>query len=272
MKYVIAVSGGVDSVVLLDMMTKVPEHELIVAHFDHGIRDNSREDAQFVSELANNYGLEYIMKREDLGAEASEALARERRYSFLRNVARSHNAQIVTAHHLDDLVETVAINLQRGTGWRGLAVFNSDVVRPLVDTPKQQLIQYAKEHALQWREDSTNATDAYLRNRIRTKTATISHDAKRQLRALHSQQKHLKSEIEKEVLQLVGEGPSYSRYLLSYIPQSSALECLRVITEGKLTRPQLMRCLMAVKAAQAGSVYEAGSGVKLRFSTRHFSL
>lgn len=272
MKYVVAVSGGVDSVVLLDMMTKAAGHELIVAHFDHGIRDDSTDDARFVSSLAAGYGLLYVGKREELGKTASEALSRDRRYAFLRKLAAQHNARIVTAHHLDDLVETVAINLKRGTGWRGLAALDSDVLRPLIDTPKQQLIQYARANGLVWHEDSTNASDAYLRNRVRRQASDIPHDVKRQLRALHSHQKQLRTEIEAEALKLVGSGPQYSRYLLTHAPQPVALECLRLITKGALTRPQLSRCLLAVKTAATGSVHEAGSGVKIRFSTRHFSL
>ncbi len=272
MKYIVAVSGGVDSVVLLDMMTKVTGHELIVAHFDHGIREDSTDDARFVAALADRYGLKYAGKREELGKNASEALARERRYSFLRELATHYDARIATAHHLDDLVETVAINLKRGTGWRGLAALDSDVVRPLIDIPKQQLIRYARANGLKWREDSTNASDVYLRNRIRRKASTISHDTKRELRALHSHQKHLKKEIEAEVYTLVGDGPEYSRYLLTHVPKQVAVECLRYITKGLLTRPQLERCLLAIKTSTAGSVYEAGSGVKISFSTRHFSL
>ena len=272
MKYVVAVSGGVDSVVLLDMMTKMSDHELIVAHFDHGIRDDSAYDARFVAALASRHGLKCVTEREVLGKNASEALARERRYAFLRKLAKEHDARIVTAHHLDDLVETVAINLQRGTGWRGLAALDSDILRPLIDTPKQQLIDYAQANGLVWHEDSTNASDVYLRNRVRRKASGISHDAKRQLRALHSHQKHLRAEIENEALKLVGAGPEYSRYLLTHVSQPTALECLRLITDGSLTRPQLSRLLLAVKTASAGSVHEAGSGVKIRFSTRHFSL
>lgn len=272
MKYIVAVSGGVDSVVLLDMMRKLPGHELIVAHFDHGIRDDSAEDAKFVSLLAARHGLVYAGRREELGKNASEALARDRRYAFLRQLAAQHDARIVTAHHLDDLVETVAINLKRGTGWRGLAALDSDVSRPLIDIPKQRLINYAQANGLTWHEDSTNATDAYLRNRVRRKASDISPDIKRQLRALHSHQKQLKRDIEEETLQLIGNGPEYSRYLLTHVPQPVALECLRFITKGVLTRPQLLRLLLAVKTAAAGSVHEAGSGVKVRFSTRHFSL
>lgn len=272
MKYIVAVSGGVDSVVLLDVMQKVATDELIVAHFDHGIRDNSFEDMAFVASLANKYKLRFETKREELGKTASEALARERRYIFLRELATRYEAQIVTAHHLDDLVETVAINLKRGTGWRGLAALDSDISRPLIDTPKLQLIKYAVSNGLLWREDSTNGSDVYLRNKVRRNAISISHDSKRQLRALHSHQKQLKKEIEKESRQLVGDGPEYNRYFFTHAPKSAALECLRVITDGKLTRPQLARWLLAIKTATAGSVYEAGAGVKVHFSTRHFSL
>jgi tRNA(Ile)-lysidine synthetase-like protein len=272
MKYVVAVSGGVDSVVLLDMLTKVPGHELIVAHFDHGIRQNSAEDAAFVATLANKYGVMYAGKREELGESASEALARNRRYAFLRELAEQHDARIITAHHLDDLVETVAINLKRGTGWRGLAALDSDVARPIIDVTKSQLIQYAQANGLTWREDSTNATDLYLRNRIRQKTSTIDDDIKRQLRSLHAHQKQLKKEIDAEARLLVGSGPNYSRYLFTHIPQSVALECLRLITKGLLTRPQLLQVLLAIKTAAAGKAFEAGAGVKVSFSTRHFSV
>lgn len=74
----------------------------------------------------------------------------------------------MTAHHADDVVETIAINLLRGTGWRGLAVFGADdVYRPMTVWFKHEIIEYAKKHQLEWREDSTNASDAYLRNRVR---------------------------------------------------------------------------------------------------------
>jgi tRNA(Ile)-lysidine synthase len=274
MKYIVAVSGGVDSVVLLSMMVKAakPEDVLHVAHFDHGIREDSSNDERFVAELASKYGLLYSGKREELGKNASEALARHRRYAFLRELAQQHDAKIVTAHHLDDLVETVAINLKRGTGWRGLAALDSDVMRPLIDIPKNQLIAYAQTNGLTWHEDSTNASDVYLRNRVRRQASIVSEDTKRQLRALHSHQKYLKTAIEKETIQLIGSGPEYNRHLFIQVSRPVAMECLRYITKGMLTRPQLGRALLAIKTATAGSIFDAGAGVKLRFSTRHFSL
>ena len=98
-KYVVAVSGGVDSVVLLDMMSRRGDVDAIVAHFDHGIRDDSLEDRLFVGELASAYGFPYEFKREELGSDASEDLARVQRYAFLREVAKKYDARIMTAHH-----------------------------------------------------------------------------------------------------------------------------------------------------------------------------
>src|SRR5690606_16183672 len=109
MKYLVAVSGGIDSVVLLDKLASEGTHELVVAHFDHGIRKESFLDAQFVERLSKKYGVPFETRREELGKYASEELARERRYAFLREMAAKHDATIVTAHHMNDIAETIAI-------------------------------------------------------------------------------------------------------------------------------------------------------------------
>ena len=272
MTYILAVSGGVDSVVLLDMMTRAAHGKpMVVAHFDHCIRDDSYLDERHVRLLASKYGLPYVTRREELGESASEAYARDRRYAFLQDVAERYQGKIVTAHHMDDVAETIALNLQRGTGWRGLAVLDADILRPLKDMTKAEIIAYAQGRKLQWREDSTNALPKYARNRIRPHIAELPHDHKRQLRALHEHQRQLRREIEAEVRQLVGEGPEYLRYQFIHMPTRLAEECLRVVTHGQLTRPQLQRAVLAIKTAQPGSQYEAGSGVTLRFTTRHFT-
>lgn len=273
MKYVVAVSGGVDSMVLLDMMVQEGTHELIVAHFDHGIRQDSHEDARFVQEIAEKYGLPFEKRREVLGEKASEALARERRYAFLRSAAAKHGAKIITAHHLDDVVETIAINITRGTGWRGLAVMDTDIVRPLVDIEKNDLIKYAKHKNIQWREDSTNKSDVYLRNKLRRRiTPSLELQQKRELRALHAHQKALKRAITAETRTLIGDGPWYSRYFFTHVQTPVALECLREVTGGKLTRPQLARLLYAIKVAKPQATYEAGAGIRVHFGTRQFRL
>lgn len=277
-KYLVAVSGGVDSVVLLDMLRRVPELELIVAHFDHGIRDDSAEDRLFVEELAAHYGLPFETERTNLGKKTSEDTARNHRYRFLRRIATKHGAQVVTAHHADDIIETIAINHARGTGWRGLAVHDSDIVRPISFMSKDDIHRYAQRHGLQWREDSTNLSDAYLRNRLRRKMKSLSPEAKRELLALHAQQKALKREIDQEVARLAalvtdlsGEGETYhSRYFFTHSAPAPALAVLRELTQGALTRPQLERALLAIKTAQHQTTYQAGKGVQLRFTPRHF--
>jgi tRNA(Ile)-lysidine synthase len=172
-KYVIAVSGGVDSVVLLDLLYSqfdVPRKNLVVAHFDHGIRENSSEDRKFVEKLAKRYNLEFFYGEGKLGPSASEAEARKKRYEFLEKIKKQTGANaIITAHHQDDLLETVVINLLRGTGRKGLSSLKSrdGLLRPLLNLSKADLLDYAREKKLGWREDETNVDRKYLRNYIR---------------------------------------------------------------------------------------------------------
>lgn len=185
--YVVAVSGGVDSVVLLDILAGVvagrqaerqmlggeladAPFRLVVAHFDHGIRPDSGEDRRFVQGLAQRYGLPFVYDEGRLGPGASEAAARQARYAFLRRVGQaSHARAIVTAHHEDDVLETALINLLRGTGRKGLSSLRSTagICRPLLEVPKARIKDYARQHGLEWREDSTNADTTYLRNYVR---------------------------------------------------------------------------------------------------------
>lgn len=281
--YIIAVSGGVDSVVLLDMIANglLPNYkpstinrQLIVAHFDHGIRDDSADDAKFVRELATKYGLAYVSQREELGAGASEEKARNLRYAFLRRVAREYAAKIVTAHHADDLVETIAINLIRGTGWRGLAVLDSpDIERPLLGMTKLQILDYASEHNLEWREDSTNQDMKYLRNELRKKLEKIDDDTKKLLRMYRDRQVFLRKEVDNESVRLVGASP-YSRHLFISVPPTAGMELLRSVFAKENatvpTRPQLARALHAIKVFHGGKQYEVAAGLRLKFSKTHF--
>jgi tRNA(Ile)-lysidine synthase len=171
-KYIVAVSGGVDSVVLLDVLNKQNDLELVVAHFDHGIRDDSADDRVFVEDLAKKYNLRYEYAEGELGANASEAIAREARYTFLKSIAKKYQADaVITAHHQDDLLETIIINLLRGTGRKGITSLGetNELKRPLLQVTKQEILAYAKDNNLQWHEDSTNADEKYLRNWVRGK-------------------------------------------------------------------------------------------------------
>lgn len=274
-KYLVAVSGGVDSVVLLDML--VHKHKnLIVAHFDHGIRPNSHEDADFVKGLALKYNLPYVYKKEQLDKNSSEDLARQRRYKFLRHQAKLQNATIVTAHHLDDVIETIIINLIRGTGWRGLAVMGAkDIKRPLLNYNKKELLNYAKRNNVKWQEDETNLSNVYTRNVVRRKFK-VSEDVKKQLQALHVEQLRLKDEIEKELtslLKFIEIKPNiYSRYFINNIDAASAHEIIRHITNGQLLPAQIDETVHAIKTFRKGATFEASKNIKVKLDTRFFTL
>jgi tRNA(Ile)-lysidine synthase len=272
MKYIVAVSGGVDSVALLDMLAKQGGHELVVAHFDHGIRPESDGDARFVEGLAHKYNLPFELRREELGKDASEEVARDRRYAFLRELAKKHRAEIVTAHHLDDLVETIVINIERGTGWRGLAVLNAgDISRPLLQKTKLDIYTYALTHGLEWVEDETNLTYTYHRNQVRRRMYGLSLDSKQRLFNLRAKQAGLSSEIDSEAAHL-NEVWASKRYPYCMINQPEAIEILRTETKGQLTRPQLKALWLAVKTAKPGKKYESGNGILITFSLDEFQV
>lgn len=278
MKYLVAVSGGIDSVVLLDMLVARGMHELTVAHFDHGIRPDSHDDARFVEGLAKKYGLPFVTKREELGIGASEDFARTRRYAFLNEEAKKLDAIIVTAHHSDDVIETIAINLVRGTGWRGVAVLkNESTIRPLLHVTKADIRKYALDKKLEWAEDSTNSSQDYLRNRLRYKiTTSLPASSKTKLLELWSNQLELRRAIDKEEKQLIPVGKTQSRYFLTMIDSNTAEELLRAMITTKIgttcTRPQAARALMAIKTAKPGTIFEIGAGQKLHFNVDTFTI
>ncbi|MEO8862778.1 MAG: tRNA lysidine(34) synthetase TilS [Candidatus Saccharimonadales bacterium] len=168
--YVVAVSGGVDSMVLLDLLRGLSDIKLIVAHFDHGIRLNSAQDRILVQARARKYNLPFVYSNGHLGPDASESAARDARYAFLEKVKKASGARaIITAHHQDDLIETAILNLIRGSGRSGLTSLKStnSLMRPLLGYDKKQIYEYAKNHTLRWNEDSTNIDTKYKRNHVR---------------------------------------------------------------------------------------------------------
>ena len=178
--YIVAVSGGVDSMALFHMLAEQAQqqkkgdraHRLIAAHLDHGIRGDSHQDAAMVKDVAARYHIPVVMHRIELGQHASEERSRQARYEFLRSVKQASNARaIITAHHCDDELETAILHLFRGTGRKGLSSLRSDsqadIIRPLLSFYKKDIRDYAKQHNVPWREDSTNHDVRYVRNHIR---------------------------------------------------------------------------------------------------------
>ncbi len=182
-KYVLAVSGGIDSVVLLNMLSNLSDVELIVAHFDHGIREDSKEDRKFVEDLAKQYNLRFEYAEGHLGKNASEDTARKARYKFLEATVKKYYADaIVTAHHQDDVIETMMLSIIRGTKRKGLSSLKStdEVLRPLLHMRKKDILDYAKKNSLKWREDSTNQDEKFLRNWVRKNVVNKLDESQRE--------------------------------------------------------------------------------------------
>jgi tRNA(Ile)-lysidine synthetase-like protein len=277
-KYILAISGGVDSVVLLDMVAKgelslqapslqinevkplqapsLQKNDIIVAHFNHGIRQNSADDAELVKNLAAKYQIKCVVGREQLGKNASEATARAKRYEFLRSLSQNGASKIVTAHHQDDLVETIVMNLVRGTGWRGLAPFwSDDICRPLLNMTKAEIIAYAVKHNLTWTEDETNYSAGYFRNRVRDMITGWSPQNRQHWLLLGERQQNLRAVIEAELASFA-KVHRLNRYFLIMIPAKVALEVLKVATDKRLTASQLELLLNFAKTAQVDKKLE----------------
>jgi tRNA(Ile)-lysidine synthase len=169
----VAVSGGLDSVVLLDLLhrTADPRLELVVAHADHGIHPESARIAARVVALAERLGLEVEVARLGLGPEAGETSAREARYAWLHELRERLGAStIFTAHHADDQSETVLMRALEGTGLGGLGgmrVVSGPLVRPLLRVERARLAAYARQGELQVWVDPANSDPAHLRSWIR---------------------------------------------------------------------------------------------------------
>ena len=266
MKKILAVSGGIDSIVMLHMFRADPD--AVVAHFDHGIRPNSAEDCLFVSRLAEKYNLPFYSKRAELGPNCSEDTARTARYAFLRSLAKQLDGQIYTAHHRDDVVETMAINLLRGTGWRGIAPFWGDSIqRPLIELTKNDIYRYATEHQLTFRQDQTNTEDAYLRNRVRQ---ALDAGQRQQLYGLYQKQLPLRDEIE----QILSQIPRSGQYPKDLAGQAG-IEILRQILQNHdiyLTRPQLERALAAIQSYAPGKRFSLDKNHFLSIKRYYFQI
>lgn len=172
-RIVAGISGGPDSMYLLDMLSEIRAN-VLVAHMNHGIRGKeSDNDEKFVKNAAKKYGYPFVSKKIKIKGPGIEEKAREKRYEFLRNTAKKHKAAyIVLAHTLDDNVETIILNLVRGCSIKGLCgmqEIQKNILRPLLNTKKEEILEYLKEKKLPYRIDSTNKDTNYRRNFVRLK-------------------------------------------------------------------------------------------------------
>lgn len=169
-RLVLAVSGGIDSAVLLDAVARLrrSEHRIVVATVDHGTGSAATESTAQVLATAARFGLSAMSERLTL-ERPGEAAWRDGRWKFLRRIAAAEGAVVVTGHSRDDHVETVVMRLMRDAGVRGLAglLAASNVERPLLAHPRSTIRRYAARLKVSFVEDPTNESMAFLRNRLR---------------------------------------------------------------------------------------------------------
>jgi tRNA(Ile)-lysidine synthetase-like protein len=263
-RYVAAVSGGVDSVVLLHLLLKHPDIQITVAHYDHGIRADAQEDRLLVQRLTRKYGVPFVYDNGRLGSDVSEATARRARYDFLHKVRSASGAQaIITAHHQDDLLETAIMNLLRGTNRRGLSSLkSSDVIkRPLLNVPKKELLGYAEREELSWREDSTNADERYLRNYLRKNIMPrFANENRERLLQILERAAELNQSIEEQSINYLHMQPAvgildrYSFIMLSHVEAREIMaEWLLRNTGVELSKKLLERLVQAAKTGKSGT-------------------
>ena len=171
-RLVCAVSGGADSMALLWAMYLLKDSydlQLSAAHYNHGLRGaESDADAAFVESFCKDYGIPFYLGSGEVkpGKKGLEAAARDARYSFLESLS----GKVATAHTADDNAETVLMHLVRGTGLKGLggiAPQRGKLIRPMLGVTRKDVLDFLAEYSIPYRDDSTNAQDHFLRNRLR---------------------------------------------------------------------------------------------------------
>ncbi|MFI3286666.1 MAG: tRNA lysidine(34) synthetase TilS [Rikenellaceae bacterium] len=176
-RILLTVSGGVDSMVMMDLFVAAG-YNVGVAHCNFQLRGSeSDEDEVLVEQRAAALGIEFYNRRFDTTGEmeasgdSMEMVARRQRYAWFEEISREHNYNVIAvAHHIDDSVETFFINLFRGTGLKGLTgitAHRGKIIRPMMFAQRKDLLEYATSHKVPYREDSSNRSTKYLRNKIR---------------------------------------------------------------------------------------------------------
>jgi len=182
-RLLLAISGGIDSMVMLDLFKKFG-FEIAIAHCNFQLRgQESNDDQAFIEKYSEENNIPLFVTQFDTKAFAEDfklsiqVAARELRYKWFYELLEAENYDhVLTAHHADDNIETFLINLSRGSGlegFTGIPMQNDKTIRPLLSFGREEILNYAKENGIQWREDSSNASDKYLRNKIRQEIVPV---------------------------------------------------------------------------------------------------
>jgi tRNA(Ile)-lysidine synthase len=202
-KLLIAISGGIDSVVLTHLLLAL-NFDIALAHCNFNLRNTASDlDTIFVKELANKLNITCFTtsfetkKTAKENKESTQVTARNLRYTWFQEILQTHNLDyVLTGHHADDNLETFLINLTRGSGldgFTGIPEINGNIVRPLLRFSRAKISSFAIENKIAWREDQSNASTKYIRNKIRHKILPVLKEINPNLLATFSKTKeHLK--------------------------------------------------------------------------------
>lgn len=274
-KILVAVSGGVDSVVMLDLLVQ-NDYQPAIAHCNFHLRGKeSDDDEAFVRELAEKYALPIYVKQCPATEYANnkhvsiEMAARDLRYAWFHTLIKNHHFQkLAIGHNRDDDAETFFINLFRHSGLHGLKgipVERDQIIRPLLFASREEILAYAQQNKLSFREDSSNATDNYLRNRIRhhllpflethfpgsrnALSGTID-----KLKESDTLFEMLLAEKKQQLIETAGKGWRISKEKLNTYPQKSVLLFYLLHYFG-FKRSQTEQIVRALNEAQSGQIY-----------------
>lgn len=177
-KLVLAVSGGPDSVCMLEIFSRLKKKyslDIIVAHINYNLRGkDSLEDENWARFLAEKNGFKFFLLNTNIKDKFNlESRLRDIRYDFFEKIRKQENFDLIAvAHNLDDQVETFLMRIIRGAGARGLSAMrfkNNNLIRPLLATTREEILFFLKKEKIKWRADKTNGENIFLRNKIRNK-------------------------------------------------------------------------------------------------------
>lgn len=302
---VVAFSGGPDSMCLLEVLHDLVssgklELKLLAGYVDHMLRPCSGSDAQFSREHAQSLGVDFELRREDVGAFARERglgiedAARRVRYRLLEEVARSHGAAaVVTGHNLDDQAETVVMRILRGCGLTGLAGIKAsrpisagseiNLCRPMLQVNRAEILSYLAGRNLAYLTDETNTDTSYLRNRIRAEllplikerySPAVREALARLAQSARSASEILDGEIERAYAASVLENSEYSVSLSLPVLRTAGDYRLYGIVERAFASLGLAGLLSAARFAPVGEAvrerrtsgrFQPGAGASVEF-------
>lgn len=266
-RYLLAVSGGLDSTVLAHLFSK-NNLNFSIAHCNFQLRsEDSNLDENFVKLLASDLEVDCFMKRFDMAAEkekgeSTQMTARRIRYAWFDELMQNKFDYLVVAHHFDDQLETFLVNLSRGAGVKGLSAMkacSNNLLRPMLTLERSEILEYAQANSISWREDASNASDDYLRNNIR-------HHASPEFRKIIS-----KEAMESSLQNLDAAADAIAHYVQeeinrlqigsSYVPRADFIALPQQIKFGILSK-------FGFNADQLTQLEKAKAGAQL-FSDTH---